>query len=58
MEEVFDDSVLGLTGSSPLTGVGGVGSALSTPLSQEGGANKVKKILVRKKYKWTEETRY
>ena len=55
MEDVFDDSVLSLPSSSEVVG----GScAPGTPLSQEGGASKVKKVLIRKKYKWTEEIRY
>jgi hypothetical protein len=55
MEDVFDDSVLSLPGSSQVTGGA---SAPGTPLPQEGGASKVKKVLIRKKYKWTDEIRY
>ena len=56
MEDVFDDSALVLSGSNH---VGGGGASLpGIPLSQEGGAGKVKKTLVRKKYKWNDETKY
>ena len=54
MEDVFDDSVLSLPSSSQV--VGG-SSAPGTLLSQEGGAGKVKKVLIRKKYKWTDKIR-
>ena len=54
MEDVFEDSVLSLPGSSQ---VAGGTSVPGTPLPQEGGASKVKKVLIRKRYKWTDEIR-
>ena len=58
MEDVFDDSVLSLPSSSQVSGGSSAPGTPGTPLSQEGGASKVKKVLIRKKYKWTEEIRY
>lgn len=57
MEEVFDDSVLSLPGSSQLGQVAEGGGA-SVPATPEGGATKAKKVLIRKKYKWSDEIRY
>ena len=53
MEDVFDDSTLVPSANNSLIGTGGGASQPGT--TTEG--TKVKKTIIRKRYKWTDETR-